>query len=194
VSDKADPLTIGFIDKWRVRSVIPAGAIRLYYLNPSTLSNNRSLAASLAVVCTQIQLGYGVMAASVTVLKPFMVVYEKPLGYTDYSHHPAALHYATNNSEHLSFKMRPPARSSASLPNGELSRPLGFDTSQPTYSSRSPAPLKDKLGNGVGYERSVSMHSHDSQRLIIERKTAWSIRYEEEERHKSNASGTAGSV
>jgi hypothetical protein len=144
-------------------------------------------------VCTQIQLGYGVMAASVTVLKPFMVVYEKPAGYTGYSHHPGQ-RYATNNSEHLSYKMKPPVRSSEVLPDGSILPPGAVDANQPTYSSRSPAPPKEKLSGGNVHDGNESIHSHDSRRLIIERKTAWSIRYEEAESHKSNASETGGSV
>lgn len=176
-------------------STIPACAIRLYYLNPSTIADNRNLAISLANVCTQIQLGYGVMAASITVLKPFMVVYEKPIGYTGYQNHPAK-QYATNNSEHTSFKMNSVMRSSEVLPTGLSSHvPAPDDLSHPTYSSRSPAPTRrEKMSSGGGHERDDSIHSQDSRRLIIERQTAWSIRYEEADSHKSNASEAAGSV
>ncbi|KAJ9603559.1 hypothetical protein H2200_011745 [Cladophialophora chaetospira] len=174
---------------------IPACVIRLYYLHRSTLPDNRSIASSLAVVCAQIQLGYGIMAASVTVLKPFMVVYEKPLGYSGYSNsnHPAK-QYGTNNSDHVSFKMKPVVRSTEVVPDGLASHAPGIDPNQPTYSSRSPAPPREKMGSGGERGRSDSIHSHDSRRLIIERKTAWSIRYEEAESHKSNASETGGSV
>lgn len=60
--------------------VIPACALRLYYLRPNSPSTNQTLALSLAIICTQLQLGYGVMAASIPCLKPFITVYEKPTG------------------------------------------------------------------------------------------------------------------
>ena len=172
---------------------IPACAIRLYYLNPSTLSDNHSLAISLAVVCTQIQLGYGIMAASITVLKPFMVVYEKPMGYTGYSSGGANrnLKYATNKSDH-SFKMKPTVRAT------EVSRSItpAPDPTQPGYATYNTTTEggEKRHGNETGHERGDSIHSHDSRRLIIERKTDWSVRYEEAESHRSNASDMAGSV
>ncbi|EXJ73630.1 uncharacterized protein A1O5_03392 [Cladophialophora psammophila CBS 110553] len=188
---KVQKATVVFAFALRLLAV-PACGIRLYYLDPSTLSGNRNLALSLAIVCTQIQLGYGVMAASITVLKPFMAVYEKPMGYTGYSNHPAK-GYATNNSGHLSFKMQPVSRSEKVMPDGLASHAVNFDPNQPTFSSRIPTAQKEKKGSN-GHEKSDSIHSHDSRRLIIERKTDWSIRYEEAESHKSNFSEGAASV
>ncbi|EXJ94614.1 hypothetical protein A1O1_03010 [Capronia coronata CBS 617.96] len=165
---------------------IPALAIRLYYLNPTTLSDNRSLARSLVVVCTQIQLGYGIMAASVTVLKPFMVVYEKPTGSSNYTAGRSKQYgVGTNNSEHLSFKMKSLARSTEV---GDNKRPAaGADPTQP-YNSY------NVTAAAAGHEKDDSIHSQDSRRLIIERKTDWSVRYEEAESHKSNVSEAGGSV
>jgi hypothetical protein len=132
------------------------------------------------------------MAASITVLKPFMAVYEKPLGYTGYSPHPAKA-YGTSHSQAASFKMGAVVSSSEALPDNRIMTPANMDSNQITYSSRSPGPPRDRV-NGAGHGRSDSIHSNDSRKLIIERKTAWSIRYEEAESHKSNASETAGSV
>ncbi|OAP65390.1 hypothetical protein AYL99_01362 [Fonsecaea erecta] len=172
---------------------IPACGIRLYYLNPSTLPDNRNLSLSLTIVCTQVQLGYGIMAASVTVLRPFMAVYEKPVGYSDYSNNPGKT-YATNNSEHLSFKMQPVSRSGEAMPDGLGLHAAHLDPNQPTFSSRTPPVQKEKRGGGGGHEKSDSIHSHDSRRLIIERKTDWSVRYEEAESQKSNFSEGAASM
>ncbi|KIW89359.1 uncharacterized protein Z519_10213 [Cladophialophora bantiana CBS 173.52] len=188
---KVQKATVVFAFALRLLAV-PACGIRLFYLDPSTLISNRNLALSLAIVCTQIQLGYGVMAASITVLKPFMAVYEKPMGYTGYSNHPAK-GYATNNSGHLSFKMQPVSGSEEVMPGGLASRAVNFDPNQPTFSSRIPTAQKEERGSN-GHEKSDSIHSHDSRRLIIERKTDWSIRYEEAESHKSNFSEGAASV
>ncbi|OAL30369.1 hypothetical protein AYO22_01567 [Fonsecaea multimorphosa] len=190
---KVQKATVVFAFALRLLAV-PACGIRLYYLNPSTLPDNRNLSLSLAIVCTQLQLGYGVMAASVTVLKPFMAVYEKPMGYSDYTSHPGK-NYATNNSEQLSFKMQPVSRSDeVGIPNGLASHGINFDPNQPTFSSRIPAAQREKRGSGNGHEKSDSIHSHDSRRLIIERKTDWSIRYEEAESNKSNFSEGRASV
>ncbi|KIW28003.1 uncharacterized protein PV07_07695 [Cladophialophora immunda] len=189
---KVQKATVVFAFALRLLAV-PACGIRLYYLNPSTLTDNRSLSLSLAIVCTQIQLGYGVMAASITVLKPFMAVYEKPMGYSGYTSHPGK-NYATNNSEHLSFKMQTVPRSGEVMSDGLASHAVTFDPTQPTFSSRIPTGQKEKRGSGSGHDRNDSIHSHDSRRLIIERKTDWSIRYEEAESHKSNVSEGAASV
>ncbi|OAL24288.1 hypothetical protein AYO20_10715 [Fonsecaea nubica] len=184
---------------------VPACGIRLYYLNPTTLPGNRSESLSLAIVCTQIQLGYGIMAASVTVLKPFMAVYEKPVGYSGYTSNTVAKKYMTSNNsdhdhDHLSFKMQPLSNSDEVMPERLSPHAVTFDPNQPIFSSRiplGPGPgQKQKRGSGSGYghEKSDSIHSHDSRRLIIERKTDWSIRYEEAESHKSVVSEGAPSV
>ncbi|KIW75268.1 hypothetical protein Z517_12042 [Fonsecaea pedrosoi CBS 271.37] len=186
---------------------IPACGIRLYYLNPTTLPGNRSESLSLAIVCTQIQLGYGIMAASVTVLKPFMAVYEKPVGYSGYTSNTVAKKYMTTNNsdrdhdhDHLSFKMQPLSHSDEVMPERLTPHAVTFDPNQPTFSSRIPLgpgqgqKQKGRSGSGYGHEKSDSIHSHDSRRLIIERKTDWSIRYEEAESHKSVVSEGAPSV
>ncbi|EXJ88941.1 hypothetical protein A1O3_02005 [Capronia epimyces CBS 606.96] len=168
---------------------VPALAIRLYYLNPSTLADNHSLALSLAVVCTQVQLGYGVMAASVTVLKPFMVVYEKPPGSTDYlTGRNKTYGNATNDSEHVSFKMKPVARSTEVSEKRAVGGATTTDPTQPyaAYHATAAASGREKDHD--------SIHSHDSRRLIIERKTDWSVRYEEAESQKSATSETGESV
>ena len=151
------------------------------------------------------------MAASVTVLKPFMVVYEKPLGYSSYGgtggrNGGTDGQYATSNSNRLSLKNGSAVRSSEIIPDMPMTglAPRQIDPNQVTYSSRNPAPPREKSGRGSaggnrtnsggGHERDDSIHSQDSRRLIIERKTAWSIRYEEAESSKSNASEAGGSV
>lgn len=172
---------------------VPACAIRLYYLDASTLPKNRSLAISLATVCTQIQLGYGIMAASITVLKPFMVVYEKPLGYTDYTNQ-AAKRYATDKSDPTSFKMQPSASSGEITAEGfELPTP-GGNADQPTFSTRNPAIYNKKRNRASRDDSGDSIHSQNSRRMIIERKTDWSIRYEDAGSHEGHASESAGSV
>jgi hypothetical protein len=56
--------------------LIPAIILRLHYLSPATLPANRNLAASYATVCAQLQLGYGIFAATVPCLKPLVAVWE----------------------------------------------------------------------------------------------------------------------
>jgi hypothetical protein len=56
--------------------LIPAIILRLHYLSPTTLPAHRNLAASYATVCAQLQLGYGIFAATVPCLKPFVAVWE----------------------------------------------------------------------------------------------------------------------
>ena len=56
--------------------LVPAIILRLHYLAPTTLPAHRNLAASYATVCAQLQLGYGIFAATVPCLKPFVAVWE----------------------------------------------------------------------------------------------------------------------
>jgi hypothetical protein len=57
--------------------LIPAIILRLHYLSPTTLPPHRNLGASYATVCAQLQLGYGIFAATVPCLKPFVAVWEE---------------------------------------------------------------------------------------------------------------------
>lgn len=57
--------------------LIPAIILRLHYLSPATLPAHRNLAASYATVCAQLQLGYGIFAATVPCLKPLVAVWEE---------------------------------------------------------------------------------------------------------------------
>lgn len=169
------------------------------------------MAISLAVVCTQIQLGYGIMAASVTVLKPFMAVYEKPTGsYTGYTGGTRNNKnvYGTGNSNHQSFKLAsvvrtrddgsPPSPHREHINNGRTT-PAATAAANPTFpQSRYEVTAvaghnSRRRGSDGGHEKGDSIHSHDSRRLIIERKTDWSVRYEDSASQKSAASETGGS-
>jgi hypothetical protein len=56
--------------------LIPAIILRLHYLNPHVLPLNQNLATSYVNVCAQLQLGYGIFAATIPCLKPFIAVWE----------------------------------------------------------------------------------------------------------------------
>jgi len=60
--------------------VIPAIILRLNYLNPDVLPFNRNLAISYVNVCSQLQLGYGIFAATIPCLKSFIAVWEEGRG------------------------------------------------------------------------------------------------------------------
>jgi hypothetical protein len=183
---------------------IPICAARLYYLNPASLSTNRVLAASLVVVCTQLQIGYGMLAAAVLCLRPFVAVYETSLS-SQYSNltnsraiagsrKPSLLSAAGASSFPLHPRVvRPPnarARNSIVTDFGldEISTVLSTGATHRPSQSRSytatiASPTCDQPREDTDARRLHS--SHDSEEMIIQRKTDWSLHYEPRNSHAS---------
>ena len=176
---------------------IPVCAVRLYYLNPASLSTNRVLAASLVVVCTQLQIGYGMLAAAVSCSRPFVAVYE-----TSHSNQYPNL----TNSRAIAGSRKPNLLSAAGPssfpPHPRVVRPpnararnsivtdFGLDEistvlstgathrpSQPrSYTVTIASPTYDQPREDTDARRLHS--SHDGEKMIIQRKIDWSVHYE----------------
>jgi hypothetical protein len=183
---------------------IPICAARLYYLNPASLSTNRVLAASLVVVCTQLQIGYGMLAAAVSCLRPFVAVYEtshgkqysnltngraiagskKPsllsaAGASSFPPHPGVLHPPNVRTRSPIFTDFGLDEISTVLSTGATHRPSQFRSYIATIAS----PTCDQPREDTDARRLHS--SHDSEEMIIQRKTDWSIHYEPRNSHSS---------
>jgi len=120
------------------------------------------------------------MAASVTVLKPFMVVYENPPGYT------ANTYYHPTSGKH-SFKLSSIRSKGEDLRSRVSKHTPGFVSPNPVSYSVTVSHVDNKTRKS-GHERTDSIHSHDSRRMIIERQTDWSVRYEEADSANSGVS------
>lgn len=161
--------------------------MRLHYLNPSTLSSNRTLDLSLVVVCTQLQLGYSIMTSSISSFKPFIAVYEKP-STTSNAYYPRYAGHEANSygskAKH-SYKLDP----LSSTTNQEHLHSASVPSPPPDNISAAPSMVpdthdmhlatvtaNDAISNGDDDER--SQHSHGSQQMIIRREMGWSIHYD----------------
>src|SRR5271155_3094652 len=122
------------------------------------------------------------MAASIPCLKPFVTVYEKQPGQTTHSYYADRLGNTVESER--SFKLKslnsnpgPKHESRPSMP-GSLSPTVGL---QNTYTAT--VTTRDK--KTMPHDDALSVHSHDSRRMIIERTTDWSVQYDS----RSMASG-----
>jgi hypothetical protein len=144
-------------------------AFRLYYLNIEFSSSDPTLHGVLASVCTQIQLSYTIIAATIPFLRPFMTALSTNYGA------PAK------------------ARASPSVPGTGTGRSdNGFSLSTLSKKSRvgrsqeqSTEDLVPKTRWDKAEHRSTvipgdqhSMESHESRQMIISKNTAWAVEFE----------------
>jgi hypothetical protein len=128
------------------------------------------------VVCTELQLGYSVMAASIPCLKPFVTVYEKEPGQTAHSYYIDRPSNTVSSERSIKLKslnsnLGQKHKSRASIP-GSLSPTVGL---QYTYTAT--VTTRDKKANPHD-DDALSVNTQDSRRMIIERKTDWSVQYD----------------
>jgi hypothetical protein len=165
-------------------SVIAIVGLRLYYLNIEINSSDIYLLSSNAVSCTQLEIGYSIMASIVPCLKTFMMAYEREIaGPTQYRQ------YAYGNGT---------AHKLSSLASN--SREEGIAGVEPTEQSQSQgqegigrlgAKFMGKLRpDQTIYEAKVVTHdqrttsdrksvdSGNSRRMIIKKGVEWSVDYD----------------
>jgi hypothetical protein len=172
--------------------VIPAAALRLYYLNPDVLPAHRNVAISYVFICAQLELGYGLMASTIPCLKPFIAVYEGPK-------HPCSTYNRSYGKESTgdynpkSFNSAQlKSNSSADAPTGRKGNgPQGFRPDQIKYMAtatvtQSKGGVRTHIshghspgkGHGIGHGGRNERSSDDSRQMIIETKTDWSVEYD----------------
>jgi hypothetical protein len=154
-------------------SVIAPCALRLHYLNPDVLPTQRSLATSLVVVCTQLQIGYGTMAVTFPCLRPFVSVYEAgPITTKQNSYYRQSSHSDIKLTSVASATNSKSRRSRNRSPSGGA--PPTFRPDQSTHTATVSYNNKRKTG-GAG----SSIHSHDSQKMFIERTVDYTVTYDD---------------
>jgi hypothetical protein len=155
-------------------SVLAPCALRLHYLNPSVLLTEHNITLSLVLVCTQLQIGYGAMAATFPCLQPFVAVYEAPKqnSYYCYGSHRdvrlTSVNSATSRSKSGRNSRNCSSESSAGQPVwGTAALRLDQSTHTATVS------CYDK------HRGTNSINSHDGQKMFIERKVDYSVTYDD---------------
>jgi hypothetical protein len=172
-------------DSDRESAIVPC-ALRLHYLSPNVLPTQQNLAVSLVVVCTQLQIGYGTMAVTFPCLRPFVSVYEAdPITTKQNSY------YQQGSQSDIKLT------SVASTTNGKSRRPQNRSPSgaaQPTFRpdlSTHTATVSYNHKKKTGGDTS-SVHSHDSQKMFIERTVDYTVTYDERSLREDRLSSTDG--
>ena len=169
-------------------SAIAPCVLRLHYLDPNILPTQQSLAMSLVVVCTQLQIGYGTMAITFPCLRPFVSVYEAgPITTKQNSYYRQGSHSDIKLTSVASTTNNKSRRSRILSPSGGT--PPTFRPDQSTHTATVSYNHKKKTG-GAG----SSIHSHDSQKMFIERTVDYTVTYDDRslrEEGLSNADGHA---
>jgi hypothetical protein len=157
--------------------VIAIVGIRLHYLNYEFISDDPTYYGAAAASCTQLEIGYSIMASIVPCLKTFMAAYERP--------NPNASHYH-NSGNGTNYKLSSMASRSENDPNasnksverdlqytgGAGKRILGkLRPEQTVYEAR-------VTHSRIGEARRGSVDSGNSQRMIIKKGVEWSVDYD----------------
>ena len=161
-------------------SVIAIAGLRLYYLNIAANSSNVTLAASNAVSCTQLEIGYSIMASIIPCLKTFMMPYdrqlEKPTQYRNYAYGNGTSHklssLASNSREEAFAGVEPAEQSQEGI--GRLgAKFMGkLRPEQTIYEAK----VVTRPEGGALDRKSID--SGNSRRMIIKKGVEWSVDYD----------------
>ncbi|OXV07771.1 hypothetical protein Egran_04465 [Elaphomyces granulatus] len=148
--------------------VIVLAILRLTYLNPDNFSSDPTLTGVDANICTQVLLHYSLMAATIPCLKPFVISFNTGWG-----------HGTANKSQCSNLQQQSGSNSySRSL---KPSAPVQEVVLPPPFRQDLPEPQACVTNVEVGYRRhnsADSIHSHESQRMIIRETRAWMVEHE----------------
>jgi hypothetical protein len=166
--------------------VIAAAGARLHCLSKTLSSQNRTLEAGYYLVCTQTQVSYAIISSTLTGMGPFLRPFSQSKTYSGQSSsHPNSALNRTNPGAHgenyqeqeaVTYELKSiqthrvtqrQKRKHTNTPSEELNlRPAGDLVKQDTA----------VLGGGdADQEDSVSRLSDDSQRMIITKKTEFTV-------------------
>ncbi|OCK77180.1 hypothetical protein K432DRAFT_127387 [Lepidopterella palustris CBS 459.81] len=159
--------------------VIVACAVRLYYLRLTLTSSNPSLSAASSAVATQWQLGYSIMAITISGLGPFLRPFGKSYSTSNrqsssFAGDPSTQHSSKSHNAFQLTSMQSASRSGEQTPAGQAARVDILDERalRPDGFSR-----RAIVEGGVEEDR-VSVSSNDSKRLIITKKTGWCVEHD----------------
>ena len=157
---KADP-----INSCRV---IVLAILRLTYLSPANYGSDPTLTGVNANICTQVLLHYSLMAATIPCLKPFVISFNTGWGHGTANKSQSSNLQLQSGSNSYSRSLKP----SATVQEVVLPPPFRQDL---------PEPQACVTNVEVGYRRhdsTDSIHSHESQRMIIRETRAWMVEHE----------------
>ncbi|KAI9728793.1 MAG: hypothetical protein M1834_007179 [Cirrosporium novae-zelandiae] len=211
---------------WKAKSVVVAAfgsrilviiicAFRIYYYKEQMYSTDTTLAATYATVCSQLELGYGIMSNTIPSLRPFMAAYEDPnrsAKMSGYGYNLSTFSSTKNDTAAMAAKRRSRNRPASQQPPKQeppVPQQAIFRPDQAMYGA---AVSHDDVlthghnhGHGHGHGHShIHTHGHrhakdddddrqsigsnDSQRMIIQKTVDWSIESEAETRKLRSAS------
>ncbi|KAI9710043.1 MAG: hypothetical protein M1812_007507 [Candelaria pacifica] len=170
--------------------VLVAGIFRLRYLVPTVNSVDYTFDTVYGIVCTQIELHYSLMAATIPCMKPFVKAFNT--GYlgtaarqTNYAYGYATGTFADDKTNHgRSFALQ--SMRSRSQEDSKRAEPQ-HQKSTNNLKLREKDLRPDMVDSTVyvehsqGQEESGSVTSHGSDQMIIRRTVGWDIRYEDDE-------------
>jgi len=170
--------------------------MRLYYLHQMLTSDDPTYYGATAISCTQIEIGYSIMASIVPCLKTFMAPYERP--------DPGASHYH-NSGNGTNYKLSSMASRSENEPtagasSASVDRTSGVDTQYLGTGKKTLGKLRPEqtvyeakvTHNRLGGERRGSIDSAGSQRMIIKKGFEWSVDYDARNGSVVGKEGDAG--
>jgi hypothetical protein len=144
---------------------------------------------SLVVVCTQLQIGYGTMAVTFPCLRPFVSVYEAgPITTKQNSYYRQGSRSDIKLTSVASTTNSKSRKSWNRSPSG--GPPPTFRPDQSTHTATVSYNHKKKTGGGG----SSSIHSHDSQKMFIERTVDYSVTYDDRSLREDGLSSADGHV
>jgi hypothetical protein len=152
----------------------------LYYLNKALDSDDPTYYGAAAASCTQIEIGYSIMASIVPCLKTFMAPYERP--------DPNASHYhnSGNGTNYKLSSMASRSENDHAASNTSVERTLQADGQYLGTGKRLLGKLRPEqtvyearvTHNRSGEARRTSVDSGNSQRMIIKKGVEWSVDYD----------------
>jgi len=154
----------------KLRVIIPT-AFRLYYLGEEFSSSDPTLDGVLASVCTQIEMSYAIIAATIPCLRPFMTA------------------LSTNYGAPAKTKGSPSAAGTARSGNdyslASLSKTSRLGHEDKGKSASVPKTRWDQSEHHASVMSGDhhSLESHESKQMIISKNTEWAVEYEERNRN-----------
>lgn len=188
--------------------MIPAISFRLYYLDvyANGTKMTSSMAISLAVALAQLELSYGILTGSITVLKPFVAVYEPSAsstanykGYAGYASGDGSRYfrndknqysYSVGHSRDEAQRKRTSKDSDTqaimiqqqlrSTPTPHFQMEMdNIDIGHPRQDEIAADPIDQPQRVGLNLPGSDSNHDENGQKMIIRMKKGWKVHYEE---------------
>jgi hypothetical protein len=175
------PLSICYLAPNNHRfSVIALIAVRLHFLNIEINSSDITLLSSNAVSCTQLEIGYSIMASIVPCLKTFMMPYDRqvngPTEYRNYAYGNGTSHKLSSlasNSREEGIEGREPIDQSQEGTGRLGAKFMGKLRPEQTIYEARVVTLPER---GAADRKSID--SGNSRRMIIKKGVEWSVDYD----------------